>query len=223
VRRLGGDAEVNALVGAALREVPSHKFLPLVYQVASRLSAARAGPLVESGFQANLAALLVRLGREHPHHSLYQVFSLKNGNRGRDGRVADPQATAALSYAGERGVAAQYRPRREAVGQLGCCLLALSEFGLWGATHRVCLNGGWRAHTLTQLSPSPGPPPPVDLDKVAAAQEVLDRVAAHSQGCGAVVREMAELIDAYIELAATPPPKDAEEMAFPGGLRRSRQ
>jgi hypothetical protein len=39
VRRLGGDAEVNALVGAALREVPSHKFLPLVYQVASRLSA----------------------------------------------------------------------------------------------------------------------------------------------------------------------------------------
>lgn len=36
-------------------------------------SAARAGPLVDSGFQANLTALLVRLGSEHPHHSLYQV------------------------------------------------------------------------------------------------------------------------------------------------------
>lgn len=40
------------------------------------LPAAKTGPLAESGFQANLSALLVRLGVEHPHHSLYQV-----GNR----------------------------------------------------------------------------------------------------------------------------------------------
>lgn len=38
-----------------------------------RAPAARAGPLVDSGFQANLTALLVRLGSEHPHHTLYQV------------------------------------------------------------------------------------------------------------------------------------------------------
>lgn len=121
-----------------------------------------------------------------------------------------------------------------------------------------------------------------DPDKVAAAQEVLDRVAAASPAARAVVREMGDLIDGYIELvgcqvcpawlcalacscsavcvyapshagcscaaeyqatrpaaappklrfprlpmaaqAAVPPPtKDAEEMAFPGGLRRSRQ
>ena len=36
-------------------------------------AAAKTGPLAESGFQANLSALLVRLGVEHPHHSLYQV------------------------------------------------------------------------------------------------------------------------------------------------------
>ena len=59
---------------------------------------------------------------------------------------------------------------------------------------------------------------------MAAAQEVLERVAAHSPASAAVVREMGDLIDGYIELAATPPPsKDAEEMAFPGALRRSRQ
>ncbi|PSC71129.1 serine threonine-kinase ATM isoform X1 [Micractinium conductrix] len=155
--RLGQDREVNRLVGAAFRSVPSHKFLPLVYQVASRMSAAK------SDFQANLVALLVRLGTEHPHHTLYQIFSLKNGNRGRDGRVASTQANEAFSYA-------------------------------------------------------------VDHDKVAAAQEVLSRVAAASPACAAIVKEMGELIDGYIDLAATPPPsKDAEEMAFPGGLRRSRQ
>ena len=38
-RRLGTDREVNALIGAAFRSVPSYKFLPLVYQVASRMSA----------------------------------------------------------------------------------------------------------------------------------------------------------------------------------------
>ncbi|KAL4452130.1 hypothetical protein ABPG75_007792 [Micractinium tetrahymenae] len=161
--RLGADAEVNELVGEAFRSVPSFKFLPLVYQVASRMSAARSGPLVESGFQANLTALLVRLGSEHPHHTLYQVFSLKNGNRGKDGKVASARANEAFSYA-------------------------------------------------------------VDLDKVAAAEDVLRRVAAASPACRAVVREMGELIDGYIELAAAPAPsKDAEEMAFPGALRRSRQ
>lgn len=161
--RLGHDPEVNQLVGAAFQQVPSFKFLPLVYQVASRMSAARTGPLVDSGFQANLTSLLVRLGSEHPHHTLYQVFSLKNGNRGRDGKVASARANETFSYA-------------------------------------------------------------VDLDKVAAAQDVLSRVAASSPACREIVREMEELIDGYIELAAAPAPsKDAEEMAFPGALRRSRQ
>lgn len=36
-------------------------------------AAAKSGSLVQSGFQANLSALLVRLGVDHPHHSLYQV------------------------------------------------------------------------------------------------------------------------------------------------------
>ena len=36
--------------------------------------------------QATLQALLLRLAVDHPFHTLYQIFALKNGNRGKDGR-----------------------------------------------------------------------------------------------------------------------------------------
>lgn len=36
--------------------------------------------------QATLQTLLQRLTVDHPYHTLYQLFALKNGNRGRDGR-----------------------------------------------------------------------------------------------------------------------------------------
>ena len=38
--------------------------------------------------QATLQSLLERLAVDHPHHSLYQLFALKNGNRGKDGKAA---------------------------------------------------------------------------------------------------------------------------------------
>ena len=38
--------------------------------------------------QATLQKLLQRLAVDHPHHTLYQLFALKNGNRSKDGRVA---------------------------------------------------------------------------------------------------------------------------------------
>lgn len=59
--------------------------------------AAKTGPLVESGFQATLATLVVRMGTDHPHHTLPQLLALKNGNRGRDGRAADAASLGALS------------------------------------------------------------------------------------------------------------------------------
>lgn len=37
--------------------------------------------------QATLQSLLERLAVDHPHHSLYQLFALKNGNRGKDGKA----------------------------------------------------------------------------------------------------------------------------------------
>ena len=37
-----------------------------------------------------MVALLERLGRDHPYHTLYHVYGLKYGNRGKDGRVMAP-------------------------------------------------------------------------------------------------------------------------------------
>ena len=48
---LGADKAVNAHLAGTFSRVPSHKFLVLAYQIASRLSAAKTGPYVESGFQ----------------------------------------------------------------------------------------------------------------------------------------------------------------------------
>ncbi len=36
--------------------------------------------------QSVLADALVRLGCDHPYHSLYQLFALRNGNLGADGK-----------------------------------------------------------------------------------------------------------------------------------------
>ncbi len=48
---LGTDRSVNARLAQSFREIPSHKLLSLVYQIASRMSAAKSGPYYESGFQ----------------------------------------------------------------------------------------------------------------------------------------------------------------------------
>lgn len=48
---LGADPKVNAQLAESFRDIPSHKLLSLVYQIASRMSAAKSGPYYESGFQ----------------------------------------------------------------------------------------------------------------------------------------------------------------------------
>jgi ataxia telangiectasia mutated family protein len=79
------DQYVNTSVNAMLSQVPSHKFLPLVTQVASRLSTL--SPETGINFQSILHRMLERLGKEHPFHTLLHIFALKNGNRGSDGQV----------------------------------------------------------------------------------------------------------------------------------------
>ena len=68
LRRLGADREVNGLVGAAFQQVPSFKFLPLVYQVASRLSAGAPGSLPASvGCQQYRSAVVAAAARAIVH------------------------------------------------------------------------------------------------------------------------------------------------------------
>ena len=63
---LGSDHSVNAQLASSFREVPSFKLLSLVYQIASRMSAAKTGPFFESGFQ-----VCIQLSSQ-THHSLFK-------------------------------------------------------------------------------------------------------------------------------------------------------
>ena len=52
--QLAAEPDINARVARCFASVPSHKFLGLVYQMASRMSSAASGSLVASGFQVRL-------------------------------------------------------------------------------------------------------------------------------------------------------------------------
>jgi ataxia telangiectasia mutated family protein len=90
------DSDVVNEAEATLSRAPSHKFLPLIYQVASRASANPT--LAESRFQQVLQGLLVRVCCEHPFQSVLKVLALRNGNRGRDGKAVQASAVGTLTY-----------------------------------------------------------------------------------------------------------------------------
>ncbi|KAL3675793.1 hypothetical protein R1sor_025741 [Riccia sorocarpa] len=63
-----------------VQKVQTYKFLPLVYQIASRLGSSRESQGALS-FQTPLTLLLEKMATDHPYHSLYQLFALANGDR----------------------------------------------------------------------------------------------------------------------------------------------
>jgi len=73
---------VNGIVGDALgkdRAFPIDKFIPLAYQIVSRLGPKESGS--RGKFQTVLRQLIFRMAEVHPHHCLYQIFALQNGER----------------------------------------------------------------------------------------------------------------------------------------------
>ena len=74
---------------ARFAQLPSYKFLPLIYQIASRLlpiphktsPAITALPETERCFRKYVLSLLYRMCLEHPHHSLYPLFALRAGGQ----------------------------------------------------------------------------------------------------------------------------------------------
>jgi len=73
-------AQVNdVLLQSVVNHVASYKFVPLAYQIFSRLGADEADPHPPTGFQTVLKQLMVRMCREHPHHVLPQLFALAHG------------------------------------------------------------------------------------------------------------------------------------------------
>lgn len=66
--------EVNLLVDNSAGTIPPSKFLPLWHQIVSRLSGE------ESKFQATLRRIIERTVLAHPNATLWQLFSLVNGD-----------------------------------------------------------------------------------------------------------------------------------------------
>ncbi|RLN10887.1 hypothetical protein BBO99_00004780 [Phytophthora kernoviae] len=68
-------ADINRIVAEEVIDVvPSYKFVPLSYQIISRVSSIIDGDT----FQAALRKLVMKLSEQHPHHTLVQLIALKN-------------------------------------------------------------------------------------------------------------------------------------------------
>uniref|UniRef100_A0A2P2L2S5 Serine/threonine-protein kinase ATM n=1 Tax=Rhizophora mucronata TaxID=61149 RepID=A0A2P2L2S5_RHIMU len=66
-----------------ITEVKSYKFVPLIYQIASRMGSTRdsIGP---HSFQCALVSLVKKMAIDHPYHSIFQLLALANGDRIKD-------------------------------------------------------------------------------------------------------------------------------------------
>lgn len=71
------DEKINTIFEKLYKDkkIGIHKFIPLIYQVASRIGS----PNVK--FNQILLGLLEVIATTHPFHSLYQIFALKNGDQ----------------------------------------------------------------------------------------------------------------------------------------------
>uniref|UniRef100_J3KVN7 Serine/threonine-protein kinase ATM n=1 Tax=Oryza brachyantha TaxID=4533 RepID=J3KVN7_ORYBR len=65
------------------KEVQTYKFIPLVYQIASRLGSSK-DVHGSSNFQNALSSLLKKMAIDHPYHTIFQLLALANGDRVKD-------------------------------------------------------------------------------------------------------------------------------------------
>ncbi|URE12214.1 FATC domain [Musa troglodytarum] len=63
--------------------VQSYKFIPLVYQIASRLGSSKDGQ-GSTNFQIALVSLIRKMAIDHPYHTIFQLLALANGDRVKD-------------------------------------------------------------------------------------------------------------------------------------------
>lgn len=73
---------VNSMI-KTIKQVQSYKFLPLVYQIASRMGAIKDGQGSHS-FQFALTMLVKKMAVDHPYHTIFQLLALANGDRVKD-------------------------------------------------------------------------------------------------------------------------------------------
>lgn len=81
---------VNELMQANALGIPSYRFVPLTYQLFSRIDSSQGEEL--NDFQNILRDIVLKICSEHPYHGIVQLVALANGKRiggGVDGRNAD--------------------------------------------------------------------------------------------------------------------------------------
>jgi hypothetical protein len=81
---------VNVLMKANALGIPSYRFVPLTYQLFSRIESMHDEEL--NDFQNILRDIVLKICTEHPYHGIVQLVALANGKRiggGVDGRNAD--------------------------------------------------------------------------------------------------------------------------------------
>ena len=68
---------VSKIIGAAVSDgtLKSYKWLRIMYQLAARLGSTESDPL-----QQALHRLIVQVAEDHPHHALFVLIALRNGN-----------------------------------------------------------------------------------------------------------------------------------------------
>ncbi|ONM30715.1 ataxia-telangiectasia mutated [Zea mays] len=76
------DQVVKAMLKTT-KEVQTYKFIPLVYQIASRLGSTKDAQ-GSFNFQIALASLLKKMAVDHPYHTIFQLLALANGDRVKD-------------------------------------------------------------------------------------------------------------------------------------------
>ncbi|XP_022767135.1 serine/threonine-protein kinase ATM isoform X5 [Durio zibethinus] len=72
---------VNNLL-KTIDEVQTYKFVPLVYQIASRMGSLNG--IVPNNFQFALVSLVKKMAIDHPYHTIFQLLALANGDRIKD-------------------------------------------------------------------------------------------------------------------------------------------
>ncbi|XP_065137946.1 serine-protein kinase ATM [Paramisgurnus dabryanus] len=71
---------VNDLMKSGVKKIPSYKFLPLMYQLAARMGT-KVSSSQDVGFHHVLNELICQSSLDHPHHTLFIILALVNGNK----------------------------------------------------------------------------------------------------------------------------------------------
>jgi len=74
---------VNELLQSNLPQIPSYRFVPLTYQLFSRIDEVQEED--NNGFQSTLRDMVLKICCDHPYHGIVQLLALSNGKRVGDG------------------------------------------------------------------------------------------------------------------------------------------